>query len=290
MVVMVSGSGLQNRDEEIFYHKPFAVLADFLCRNGIASLRYDDRGYAKSTGNGESATTEDFAADAASALLFLNKRYQQNKIGVLGHSEGGQIAFMLAGDSQYGVNPSFVVTIGAPAVRGDSLLAEQSYIYLKQSGMDSTVCHDYRRTVLKLYDYIRSDGVEMAKHKLNGMCAGWEFVPQYAPLKANLFAVCEQINPWILHAISYSPSKDIHQTLCPALALYSGLDTQVPPDINAPCIKALNKQVHVVTLDGHNHLMQRCVTGSVKEYGLIEETISEVALGEILKFINTVSR
>lgn len=289
IVVMVSGSGLQNRDEEIFYHKPFAVIADYLARNGIASLRYDDRGYAKSGGDGKMATTENFAMDAAAAMSYLGKRFAKNKIGVLGHSEGGQIAFMLAGDSKYGASPSFIAAIGTPAMRGDSLLAEQSCIYLKSAGVDSTVCVDYRKAVLKLYDVIRKEGVDAAEKKINTICPGWEYVVQYAPMKANIKAICNQINPWILHTIAYSPHSDITNTRCPALSLYGAKDSQVPPS-NAAMMRKLNPSVQIKVLDGHNHLMQHCTTGAVTEYGMIEETVSEEALILLADFINTAGK
>lgn len=289
LVVMVSGSGLQNRDEEIFGHKPFAVIADYLARNGIGSLRYDDRGCAMSAGNGTTATTENFARDAAAAIGYLRSRFAGNKIGLLGHSEGGQIAFMLAGNKALGVSPSFIATIGAPAMRGDSLLAEQSCIYLKSAGVDSTVCADYRKAVLKLYDMIRKDGAEYADKHINSICPGWEYVMQYAPLKSNLKAICKQINPWILYTITYSPQSDIANTTCPTLSLYGAKDSQVPP-INASRMKELNPNVEVMVLDGHNHLMQHCSSGAVAEYGLIQETISEEALTRLAEFINTAGR
>lgn len=286
IVIMVSGSGLQNRDEEIFYHKPFAVLADYLANNGIASLRYDDRGIGESSGNGAIATTADFASDASSALNFVRNQYSKNKIGILGHSEGGQIAFILASAPES--NPDFIVTLGAPAVRGDSLLAEQSVVYLKSVGIDSIAASDYQTAVLKLYELIKLKGAEEAKKNISSICPGWDFLPQYKAMKANLVAITENVSPWLCYSISYSPRKDIEGIKCPALVLYGSKDTQVPSHLNAPLVEKYSPKSNVIVFDGLNHLMQHCVTGSVMEYGKIEETMSSDVMKTIAEFINSV--
>lgn len=288
LVVMVSGSGLQNRDEEIFYHKPFAVLADYLARHGVASLRYDDRGYGESTGNGSVATTADFASDASAAVNFLKGKFKHNKIGLLGHSEGGQIAFMLASKSKSPLD--FIVTLGAPAMRGDSLLAEQSVVYLRSAGMDSVAAADYRKAVLKLYDIMKTQGIEAAKKSIPSICPGWDFLPQYKAMKTNLEAITENMNPWILYSIAYSPQNDIQNIHCPALVLYGTRDTQVPPDFNAPLVEKYNPRAQVKLFENLNHLMQHCATGAVMEYGKIEETISPEVMEEITRFVLHTSR
>ncbi len=129
LVVMVSGSGLQNRDEEMFEHRPFAVLADRLARQGIASLRYDDRGFGLSSGDATKATTPDFAADAAAAITFARERGYK-RVGIIGHSEGGSIAFMLAAQGK----PDFIVTLAAPGLRGDSIIVRQNYDIARLAG------------------------------------------------------------------------------------------------------------------------------------------------------------
>ena len=131
VIVMITGSGLQNRDEELYGHKPFAVIADYLARNGIATLRYDDRGYGESTGDGKNATTEDFARDAKTAMEYLRKEMKFKNVGILGHSEGAAVAFMLGADNNPGLfsNPNFIIAIGAQAVRGDSVLIDQSVLH-----------------------------------------------------------------------------------------------------------------------------------------------------------------
>lgn len=288
IVVMVSGSGLQNRDEEIFYHKPFAVLADYLARNGIASLRYDDRGYGESSGDGSVATTADFASDASAAIDFVRSKFKNNRIGILGHSEGGQVAFMLAGASDSPLD--FIVTLGAPAMRGDSLLAEQSVTYLRTAGIDSVAASDYRNAVLKLYDIMKSRGVAEARNSIPSICAGWDFLPQYKTMKANLIAITEHMTPWFMYLIAYSPQEDIKNIKCPALVLYGGKDTQVSSALNAPLVEKYNANAEVRVFDGLNHLMQHCFTGAVMEYGKIEETMSPDVMKEITRFLLQTSK
>ena len=136
VVLLVSGSGQQNRDEELFEHKPFLVIADYLARQGIATLRYDDRATGVSVGGEvKNATTEDFARDATAGLDFLRSRKAFSKIGLLGHSEGGSIAFMLAAKKR----TDFIVTLSGPGVKGDTLLAAQSNRILSLSGMPANM-------------------------------------------------------------------------------------------------------------------------------------------------------
>ena len=136
VVIMVSGSGLQNRDEEVFGHKPFLVLADRLARNGIASLRYDDRGTGKSTGDASKATTSDFMKDAAAGLELLRSMDGKfSRVGVIGHSEGGLIAFMLAADGR----TDFIVSLAGTGVKGDTIIAGQSNDALRRTGRPANV-------------------------------------------------------------------------------------------------------------------------------------------------------
>lgn len=144
VLLFVSGSGQQNRDEELMNHKPFLVIADYLARNGIATLRYDDRATGKSTGGDvKNATSEDFARDAAAGLNFLRNKKAFSKVGILGHSEGGTIAFMLGGQKKV----DFIVSLAGPAIKGDTLLAAQSNRILSFSGMPANVTVEkYRQT------------------------------------------------------------------------------------------------------------------------------------------------
>ena len=155
VVLMVSGSGLQNRDEELFDHKPFAVIADFLARQGIASLRFDDRGMGGSTGDVEHATTENFKNDAAAGVAFLKDKKKFSRVGVLGHSEGGIIAFMLAKEKK----PDFIVSLAGTGLRGDSVVTEQTNFILRQQGQPATMTVKQMRLMMLMqktnpwYDY-----------------------------------------------------------------------------------------------------------------------------------------
>lgn len=264
MVVMVTGSGTQNRDEEIMGHRPFAVIADYLARHGIGSLRYDDRGYGieNSTAN---LTTESNARDAQAAVNYLRGR-KFRKVGVLGHSEGGEIAFMLADGKE---KPSFIVTLGAPAVRGDSLLVDQNRALMEAGHTPQDVTDSYTTALQKLY----AEKIAGKTADVNAITAAWPPSPVYNQLKDNLKKIATLNDRWMDFFISYSPAKAIATTKIPALALYGEKDIQVRPALNAARLKELSPKVRVKVYPGLNHLMQTAVTGLPTEYGAIEERL-----------------
>ena len=169
VLLFVSGSGQQNRDEELMNHKPFLVIADYLARNGIATLRYDDRATGKSVGGDvKNATSEDFARDAAAGIEFLRSKKTFSKVGILGHSEGGTIAFMLGGQQKV----DFIVSLAGPTVKGDTLLAAQSNRILSLSGMPANMTVEkYRQTATSVKipwldwfnDYDPSDNIRKTR-------------------------------------------------------------------------------------------------------------------------------
>ena len=266
VVLMVTGSGLQNRDEEIFDHKPFAVIADYLARHGIASLRYDDRGFGQSTGEVANATTADFAEDAEAGIRFLrtmifsekNGRKTRekplfSKVGILGHSEGGSVAFMLGAKQAV----DFIVALAAPGIKGDTLLVEQTNALLELSG-------------------------QPAKMSLKQM---------------RLTMAMQETNPWYEFFTEYDPAADIAATRCPVFALNGSLDKQVLPESNLNAIYNLQLTIYDSTPNiqhpspkiklypGLNHLFQHAKTGATTEYNSIEETISEEVLRDIAEWI-----
>lgn len=286
VVLMVSGSGLQNRDEEVFGHKPFAVIADFLARNGIASLRYDDRGMGQSTGNARSATTADFMQDARYGLDFLRKHGQFGKTGVLGHSEGGTIAFMLGGDR----HADFLVCLAAPGVRGDSILVEQNRKTLILNGLEEALVDRYCQLLrILLADQIAQKPCGSPHMYLDSLQEALGFqLPREA--MENLLKVQENIGnvTWLKFFISYSPLSDIRKTSCPVLALNGSLDTQVPAGSNLESIREnlpRNRKSILREYPGLNHLFQHARTGNVNEYGNIPETFSEEVLKDITDWI-----
>lgn len=248
VVLFVTGSGQENRDEEIFMHKPFLVIADHLARQGIASLRYDDRATGKSTGGDlQNATSEDFARDAEAGLDFLRSKKAFSKVGILGHSEGGLIAFLLGAQKK----TDFIVSLAGPGVKGDTLSAVQSNRIMELSGIDPKL------TVKMTAKKIRQD-------------------PQFQKLR------------WYQWFFDYDPSDNISKTRCPVFALNGDHDTQVISSQNLTVIKQLlpkSKKNLFKEYPGLNHLFQHCTTGLPTEYGDIEETISEEVLNDIVQWL-----
>lgn len=286
-VVMITGSGLQNRDEEIFDHKPFAVIADFLARNGIASLRYDDRGCGSSTGNGSVATTATFATDAKAAVDHLRRNEHLKNIGILGHSEGASIAFLLGAnnDTDLSCNPNFIVAIGAQAVRGDSILIDQSATMLRQSNIPTGIVNEYVDALHKLYAVKIARGNDAAVKSLDTICSGMGNTPVHASLKNNLQKIAGENSPWLAGFIGFSPAESIASTKCPTLVLYGEKDIQIRPELNMPAMQRLAPKAKLKLYPGLNHLFQHAQTGSPQEYGTIDETISPEVLGDIADFI-----
>ena len=287
---MVTGSGLQNRDEEIFGHKPFAVIADYLARNGIASLRYDDRGYGDSSGDGKNATTEDFANDAKAALEYMRIEEKFNNIGVLGHSEGATVAFLLGAKngSELFSNPSFIIAIGAQAVRGDTVLVDQSATILRQGNMPTDLVTDYVEALHKIYEMRIMKGNSIASDCIEAICSKWGNIPVHASLKANLEKIASDSNPWLNFYIGFSPAESIANTDCPIFVLYGEKDIQVRPELNMPQMQRLAPKATVKLYPGLNHLFQHAQSGAVKEYGTIEETIAPEVLKDIADYITVI--
>ena len=250
VVIMVTGSGLQNRDEELFEHKPFLVIADFLARNGIASLRYDDRGAGLSTGDIENVTTEGFCRDAAAGIAFLRKTGHFSKIGVLGHSEGGSIAFMLAAQKKC----DFIVSMAGPGLRGDSIIVEQTNELLRQQGQPATMT-------------VRQMRLTMLLQKTNPW---YDYFVDFDPAP-----VIKQIKCPALLLNGDKDSQVMAVSNIPVIrALLSDNEKHQLPD---------NQVIKVYP--GLNHLFQHCTTGMPAEYGSIEETISEEVLHDIAEWI-----
>ena len=282
VVVFISGSGQQNRDEEMFGHKPFAVIADALARQGIASFRYDDRGTAGSTGNAKDVSVESDISDASAVFDAIRNMKRFGKTGLLGHSEGGRIAFRLAADGKS--RPDFIIGIGTPAMRGDSILADQNMALLGKSGMPREWTENYVRSMLGIYAALiegnREKATDMAKKELERTASN----PPEHQLAKNLVRIAELDNKWLSQFISDSPADDIAASTCPALAIFGELDTQVLP-VNASEMRRLNPGVEVRLFPELNHLMQHASTGTIAEYGEIEETISPEVISTLIHFI-----
>lgn len=274
VVLMVTGSGQQDRNETLFDHKPFAVIADYLARNGIASLRYDDRGWGDKTVNFTDFTTDDFRQDAEAALKVLRGRF--GKVGVLGHSEGGTIAMLLAEEGK----TDFIVSLAGMAVSGKATLIHQNRLAMSSIGLPDNFVDKYITVVEKALDEI-AKGKKADEINIDDC---------QAELKPVLRKVLEQTaNPYIRHFITVDASKQLAKIKCPVLALNGTKDMQVDCTTNTAALEnGLTSCKHTIKkLDGLNHLFQHCTTGSVVEYQQIEETIAPDVLETITKWIKT---
>ncbi|MBO5815578.1 MAG: alpha/beta hydrolase [Bacteroidales bacterium] len=287
VVLMVTGSGQQNRDEELFGHKPFAVIAHHLALNGIASLRYDDRGVGKSTGSLEGITTQTNKNDAAAGVAYIRGLGKFGKVGVLGHSEGGTIAFMLGADNAV----DFLVSLAGSAAKGIDVIVGQNEAALRLSGYSEAVAAQYCRALKVVHtDRVNGVTVENPVNYVAGICAANDIVLPKA-LNANLEAVVASGNEWFTYFLSYDPSEDIEKISCPVLALNGTLDMQVISKDNIPVIRENlpeNAFSQIKEYDSLNHLFQNCTLQNSLLYGAIEETISEEVLNDISCWINSI--
>lgn len=296
-VILISGSGPQNRDEEILGHKPFLIISDHLVRNGMAVLRYDDRGVGESSGDFKTATTTDFATDTQSAFDYLASRAEINpkKIGLIGHSEGGIIASMVAAQS---TDVSFIILLAGPGVSGDQILLKQQSLIAKTDGASEAEIAQNTKAAAKLFAIVAaSDNLQKLKTDLTNTLntqiekeqsikvpkgtTQSEFVAKY---------VAQLSSPWMQHFIQFDPYQTLTKVNCPVLAVNGEKDWQVSPQENLTAIKKAlteggNNHVTTIEFPNLNHLFQESKTGSPAEYGTIEQTISPSVLKAITKWI-----
>ena len=295
-VVLVTGSGPQDRDESIAGHRPFQVLADSLARKGIAVLRYDDRGVGESGGDHGTASLSDFIDDAAAAVRALraNLGIREIAIGMIGHSEGGMIAPSVANREQL----DFIVLLAAPGIPISDLLPLQQRLILEagKADTDSIVQSiDTTRELLRIIEDEPDDAE--ARRKIRALFArriretvGPEMNAEQIDLAADE-AIQKTINPWFRELITVDPLAEMRRIQARVLALYGELDLQVPPSRNAaPVRQALShlppSSFSVETLPGLNHLFQPAQSGHPSEYAQIETTISTIALQRIGDWID----
>lgn len=295
VVILVSGSGGQNRDEEILGHKPFLVLADFLSRRDVAVLRYDDRGIAGSSGVFQTSTTLDFAKDALGALQYLRRQnhFSASAYGVIGHSEGGIIAQMLP---SLGADPDFLILLAAPGRKGMDIIAEQNAYVSLQAGNSKEVAARDSIFAYKLFQMVPSpdsgekvDQVAVKAHLEAYYHAEKErLVQNYATFEQFYFSQSSLTgNPWFKYYLHLDPASYTQSITCPVLALNGSLDGQVHPVKDLGKIeKALsgkNASNRFVVMENLNHLFQYSETGSPSEYGVLEETLNP----EVMTIIDT---
>lgn len=289
-VVLIAGSGPNDRDEQILDHRLFLVLADYLTRRGIAVLRYDKRGIGKSTGKYIEATYTDFADDAQAGVEYLKTRKEIDAahIGLLGHSEGGSIGPMVARRTH---DVSFLVLLAGVGIPADQSLKLQRMLISKASGIQEAVIAKNEILSDKLIAIAKTEtDIPTARKKLHAALE--EFIAGLSPAEqpeatANAPAIKAQIEailtPWFRSALAFDPAGTFRKLTCPVLALNGSKDVQVAPRENLSAIEAAlkaggNKDITIKELPGLNHLFQTAGSGNVDEYALIEETISPPVL------------
>lgn len=288
--ILIAGSGPHDRDESLAGHRPFLILADHLTRKGLAVFRYDKRGNGKSTGDFASATTEDFASDAAAAVTYLKTRKEIDpaRIGLIGHSEGGVIAPMLAANSQPPV--AWIILLAGPGLKGEDVLLLQSEMILRSAGVNDG---EISRTLAfnkQTYALVRQEKDPKAlEAQLNDLVQSTSTAAALSPaaIQAQLRLL---VSPWFRYYLDYDPAPALQKTACPVLALTGEKDLQVPAKQNLAKIEqalkdGANKDYQTTELLGLNHLFQHAPTGSPTEYGGIEETMAPEALRAISEWV-----
>ena len=288
--LLITGSGPENRDELVFGHRPFWIIADDLTRAGIAVLRVDDRGVAGSTGNAGNATSEDFTADVLAGVKFLaaRKDIDARRIGLIGHSEGGLIAPLAAARSPQSI--AFIVMLAGPGVPGRDILDAQGEAIGRAMGVGDKELAQQRRLQHKSFALmpLKLDSLTLVS-RMRAIFRGEGIDSSKAESQLSQ-AVAVARSPWFRFFIDYDPRPALRQVKCPVLALNGSVDLQVPPRQNLPEIqKALkaggNRDFETHELPGLNHLFQNSTTGSPAEYGKIEETFSPAALKAMREWI-----
>jgi fermentation-respiration switch protein FrsA (DUF1100 family) len=296
-VVLLTGSGPQDRDETVFGHKPFLVIADHLTRRGIAVLRLDDRGVGGSTGDTFKATLNDLTGDALAAVGFLKERAEIDgaKIGLIGHSEGGLVAPLAASRSS---DVAFIVLLAGTGLPGEDILYLQGQAIMKSVGAGEKDLKRQRMLQELLFTVIKKEKDDATARKL--------ILKKLAEEKAKLPAEEQKemavlndaveaqlkvvLTPWFRFFLTYDPRPALRKIRIPVLALIGAKDLQVPAKENLKALgealqQATNKDYTLKEMPGLNHLFQRAKTGAIAEYGQIQETIAPAALEEMTRWI-----
>lgn len=292
VVILISGSGPQDRDETFYEHKPFLVLSDFLTRHGIAVLRYDDRGFGKSTGDNSTATTKDLSSDVLSAIDFLKTRKEFGKIGLIGHSEGAIIAPMVANLNK---NISFIVMLAGSGIPG----SEVSFYLAKKSRPFPVQDEAAYESAIKKAIEIAASNKDLSEIKKELKVHYYETIVPMLKLVVQSDAKIEEIitnlvetrtTIWNRYFYNYNPADELEKLSCPILVLNGSKDKQVEPEANQKGIrnalsKSHNKDFTINEVDNVNHLFQECKTGEMEEYSTIDQTIAPFVLKQISDWI-----
>lgn len=297
-IVFISGSGQQDRDETIFNHKPFLVLADACTKAGYAVLRMDDRGVGMSEGDPSKANSKDFSDDIYAGIRYLHrvKDIDTQRIGVLGHSEGGLIAQILA--STYPDDIAFICSMAGIGVPGMDLLIWQTRIITSKTlPMKEVEQSVYRQKTLLTMVKQSTDSLKL-RSALTDSLGLWA-VQQQRLFLVNSPEFRAQLNqlqsPWLRYFISYEPATYLRNVRCPVFAINGSEDMQVESGVNLRTIDSIlkasgNTSVKIKEYKGMNHLFQRCVACDIEEYAKIETTIEQEVIDDIIAWLNQVTK
>lgn len=299
-VLLISGSGPQDRDQSLFGHKPFLVLADHLTRRGFAVLRVDDRGAGRSAGSRAASTMDDYAADALAGVRWLAARSEVDarRIGLIGHSEGGVVAALVASRSDA---VAFMVLIAAPAMDGASLAMLQGERIARAAGASPEQISLQQTLNRRMFEVLAKEPDESkARAELRQILQ--DELAKLGVTSADTIAALEKqmepqirrgLSPWFRHFLAHDPLVALRAAKLPTLALYGSLDVQVPADTNAAlmeeALQGSSPLSEVRTLPDLNHLFQTARTGAMDEYGKIEETFAPAALKAIVGWLARVA-
>jgi pimeloyl-ACP methyl ester carboxylesterase len=288
-VILISGSGPQDRNSELMNHKPFLVISDYLTKRGIAVLRVDDRGVGESEGNYNETGLKGFVNDTKSAFEFLKTRKEFNhaKIGLIGHSLGGVIAPIIASENE---DISFIVLLAGSGIRGDKLMLLQKELIERKMGVPEIGITQGQNNMKGAYDLIlksNNNKIQLQKELKN------YFTKVFGAMlpESQIQTISEQMSiPWLTDFIKFDPQTSLSKIKCPVLALNGSNDLQVPPKENLETIETIlkengNEDVETKQLENLNHLFQESETGLPNEYATIEQTFSPNVLEIMTEWI-----
>jgi alpha/beta superfamily hydrolase len=293
-VLLIAGSGVVDRDETIFGHKPFWVIADHLTKQGFVVLRFDKRGVGQSTGNYKNATTEDFAADALAGVEYLKTRKEVDakQIGLIGHSEGGLIASMMAGKSD---DVAFIALMAAPCVTGEVILCEQEVRISRALGVAEEQILQQLNFQKQILSVIKKESdLDKAEKQLREIITKQSnMLPEelQSESRTAMEAQMERCNTkWFRYYLTYDPTISLKHLKIPVLVINGERDSQVSSKQNLSVAaqsleEAGNQNYTIIEFPKLNHFFQTCETGSVLEYGIIEETIAPMVLDALSNWI-----
>ena len=286
-VVLISGSGPQDRNETVWTHQPFAVLADYLTREGIAVLRYDDRGFEQSSGDFASATSYDFASDAEAVAAFMREQADIRSVGLIGHSEGGLIAPVVAVEDPA---TAFIVLLAGPGTPGHQFVVDQMVANNVAMDVDPSVIAARTQVLQSVTDAVgNAASAEQARTALEGLLTDDRLATLEITADQKAMFIQQQTRDWYRALLEHDPAHWLSQMDQPVLALQGTLDLQIVAEPNVSGLEAAlgdHDDARIVVLEGRNHLFQKAGTGLIAEYAQIEETMDPEAMAIIADWIN----